>query len=395
MSAGRGRRTGLILIVLILIVLVIGVGAIFFLQGVLGNNGSIADAPQQDVEPPTPTPPPTIDIIVAARDIPRGAQLTANDVTILRWPILAEAQPPIDVLVVDDNAGLDQVDDRIARVDIISGQPILDFMLTPGDQPTGIGDAGSDVSLLIPSGSVMMTIPIDRLSAAGYSLREGDHVDILMSFQFVDVDEEFQSLLPNDALLLTDDPELVAVGLSGLQYANGRQEDGPFGSTLIIMPSAQSGGQIARQVTQLVIDNAMVMEVGTFDLTDIYEPIVITPAPPPTPDPAAGETEEVQPTPLPVIVEPDIISLALSRQDALVLKYAIEQGADITLALRSALDNNVEEVSTDPVTLEYVIQFYDVQVPTSLPQALVPGDFSLNSVVDQVFNGGESGGTEN
>lgn len=383
MSAGRGRRTGLILIVLILIILVIGVGAIFLLQNVLGGITGGGQQPQAQVDlPPTPTTVPVVNIIVAARDIPRGARLTAQDVTIMRWPELAEAPRPIDALVVaeGDPTGLEQVNGRIARVDIITGQPVLNFMLTPGEDPSGLGQEGSDTALLIPSGLVMITMPIDRLSAVGFSLREGDHVDVLMSFSFIPVDEEFQSPLPNQQLILTDDTALAALGLQNLQLAAGREDTGPFGTSLIITPN--EAGPIAQPVTQLVVDNAIVMRLGDYPITDLNQPIVITPAPPATPDPNAPEGEAVEPTPVPIIFDPEIVSLAMSRQDALVLKYALEQGAAITLALRSALDNDITDVATDPVTLEYIIQIYDVAIPTSLTVAL---DTSASEILDAVF----------
>lgn len=404
MGAGRSRRTGLILIVLILLILVIGVAAIFLLQGFLGGGGTAEPGGGQDVaEVPTTTPPPTVNIIVAARDIPRGARLTVQDVSIMRWPLLAEAPPPIDALVVaeGDGAGLEQVEGRIARVDIITGQPVLDFMLTPGDEPTSLGDLGSDAALLIPSGSVMITIPITRISAAGYSLREGDHVDVFASYSFVDVDEDFQSVLPNEAIILTDNPELVALGIQQFQYVVGRRETGgPFGSTLLVIPNSNNQQQqIPRQTTQLVIDNAVVVRMGTFPLADLNQPIVITPAPPPTPsqqqeegapDQAAGPT----PTAIPAFQVPDVISLAMSRQDALVLKYSLEMGAKIDLVLRSALDDDINNIVTDPVTQEYIINFYNVQVPAKLPQAFGMNLLGFDEMVQNLAAGAEETPTE-
>jgi Flp pilus assembly protein CpaB len=377
MGASRGRRTGLILIILILLILIAGGAAIYLLQN--GLLGETSEVPEEVEVVPTATPPPAIRVIVAARDIPRGARLGIQDVTTIPWPDLAEAPPPIDALIVTEGEGfgLEQVEDRIVRVDILKGQPILNFMITPGEEPIGLADRGSDAALLIPSGSVMMTIPISRLSAAGYALREGDHVDVFASVQFVNIDEDFQTLLPNRLQLLTDDEELIAAGLQSYQYVEGREEDGPFGTTLLVMPGDGDVSQRSRQATQLLIDNAIVVRMGEWPINDLHEPIVITPAPPPTAVPqdqtnAEPAAEEAPPTPTPVPPAPDIISLAMSRQDALVLKYTLEQGANIDLVLRSALDDDVNNVTTDTVTLEYIIQFYDVEIPNSLPQALEP-----------------------
>ncbi len=385
-STGR-RRTGIILILLILVVLVIGAGGLFLLQMVGRGAGEGEAAAEGGVEAQveaTPTPTSTVNIIVAARQIPRGARLTVQDVRVQEWPLSVD--PPLGALFVGeqaDAAGLEQVEGRIARVDILDGQPILDFMLTPGDQPTDLAEIGSDAALLTPSGTVVIAMPITRLSAVGYALRPGDHVDILMSYQFVQVDEEFQTLLPNRGIILTDNPELAAaLQVQGTDLVVGREEPGPFGSTLLVIPNTEAtGGMLPTRTTQLVIDNAIVMQVGNWPIADLEQPIVVTPAPQPTQAATEGqggeeaappEGAEPTPTPLPAVPVPDIISLAMSRQDALVLKYSLEVGADITLVLRSVLDNDVANVQTDPVTLEYITTFYNVQVPPSLPYALDP-----------------------
>jgi Flp pilus assembly protein CpaB len=382
MGAGRGRRNGMIVLILIfIIILVVGIGALLFLQSQTPTDPQTGDTTGGATDggteiPPTPTTPPTVQVIVAARDIPRGARLSVQDVTVISWPLLAEAPPPTDALIVssqEGEPGLEQVEDRIARVDILNGQPILNFMLTQGDQPTDLANVGSDAALLIPSGQVAVAMPINRLSSVGYSIREGDHVDLLMSFRFVDVDEDFQTLLPNSALLLTDEQELADIGLNVLdEIQYGREEDGPFGTTLIIFPNTNDITQRSRQATQLLIDNAMVLHVGNWPLAGLNEPIVITPVPPPT----ASATEEgggeaPPPTATPIVL-PDVVTLTMSRQDALVLKYALETGADVDLALRSALDDDVANIPTDTVTLQYLIDFYNVAVPPRLPIAQDP-----------------------
>ncbi len=373
MGAGRGRRTGIIIILLIIVVLVIGIGVLFVMQGVGG--GAVGGAAAQPTAPPPPTVPPTSNVIVAARDIPRGARISVQDVTIMPWPLLAEAPPPPGALIVgteEGMPGLEQVENRIARVDILNGQPVLDFFLTPGDEPTSLADLGSDAALLIPSGQVGYALPITRLSSVAYALREGDHVDLLMSFRFVDVDEDFQTILPSDGLIITDNPELAGLGFQNFATQVGREEEGPFGTTLWVIPSTTDPGQRPRQTTQLVIDNAMVLRVGNWPLSDLNEPIVVTPAPPPTQAPEGEQApEEVPPTATP-IPEPDVVTLVMSRQDALVLKYALETGAMIDLVLRSALDDDINDIVTDAVTLQYIIDFYNVTVPPRLPVAQDP-----------------------
>ena len=393
MGAGRGRRTGIILIILIILILIVGAGALLFFGGFLGGNqgadgaGNGQQPVAQDDVTPTVTPLPPLNVIVARRDIPRGARLALTDVTVVQWP--RDPAPPVGGLILEDEEGAPTLEDlvvgRIARTDIVSGTPIMDFNLTPGTEPTGIGDDGSDAALLIPSGQVAYAIPVDRFASVAYAPRPGDHVDILMSFRIVDVDEDFQTILPNTITNVILDSDLVEgttdldIGLileDDLEYTfAGREEDGPFGSTIFVIPNVTDSPQRARQATQLLVDNAMVLRLGDWPITDIYQPIVVTPQPPPTAVPE-GEGEEGEgppptPTPTPIPI-PDVITLVMGRQDALVLKYGLETGAEIDLVLRSALDDDINEVATDTVHLQYIIDFYGLEIPPKLPIASQP-----------------------
>ncbi len=390
MGAGRTRKTGLILIVLILVVLLIAVGAIFLLRGTLFGGQEVASdeggqSPQQAAQP---TAPPTIDILVAARDIPRGKLITADDLTIMSWPAIEQAPPPLGVLVVDGStgAGLEQAVGRMARADILAGSPVLETVLTAAGQVTDLADVGSDAALRIPSGYIAIAVPVTRLSSVAYALREGDHVDVLMSFRFMDVDEEFQTELPNNAVLLDVDEETGELVVR--EYPVGREERGIFGDTIMMVPG--DGEKAIQQTTQLVIDNAVVLHVGNWPLSDLNQPIVVTPEPTPTPvpegeAPADGQTASAQtaPTPVPSLPVPDVVTLIMPRQDALIMKYAIEQGASIDLALRSAADDDVQGITTDPVTLSYIINSRNVTPPEKLPIALDPRLDKLQELVEE------------
>ncbi|HQA69083.1 MAG TPA: Flp pilus assembly protein CpaB, partial [Aggregatilineales bacterium] len=332
--------------------------------------------------------PPTIDILVAARDIPRGKLITADDLTIMSWPAIEQAPPPLGVLVVDGStgAGLEQAVGRMARADILAGSPVLETVLTAAGQATDLADVGSDAALRIPSGYIAIAVPVTRLSSVAYALREGDHVDVLMSFRFMDVDEEFQTELPNNAVLLDVDEETGELVVR--EYPVGREERGIFGDTIMMVPG--DGEKAIQQTTQLVIDNAVVLHVGNWPLSDLNQPIVVTPEPTPTPvpegeAPADGQTASAQtaPTPVPSLPVPDVVTLIMPRQDALIMKYAIEQGASIDLALRSAADDDVQGITTDPVTLSYIINSRNVTPPEKLPIALDPRLDKLQELVEE------------
>lgn len=382
MGAGRGRRTGIILIIIILVVILLAVGGVFLFQQVLGGGGVAVQA--EPTTAPPPTQPPTIDIVVAAQDIPRGRRLTLADLDVMAWPLLSESPPPIGALTLDDEqgAGLDQIAGRIARVDILAGSPILDNMITPSDQPTNLAEVGSDAALLVPPGSVAVAVPLTRLSSVGYALRTGDHVDVLMSFRFMNVDEEFQSKLPNNAVQLIQDEETGEVTFT--EYPLGREEIGAFGNTIVVVPG--EGPEAIQQTTQLVIDNAIVLQVGNWSRTDLNAPLVVTPAATPTPEgqDLGEQGVQVEPTAVPQPPAPDIVTLAMSRQDALVLKYAAELEVPIDFALRSVVDNELEDIVTEPVTLSYIINNRGVTPPEPLPVALDPR-VDILSTFDQML----------
>jgi len=368
MGAGRNRR-GIIIIVVVVVVLCVAVAGVLYFLNI--GPGSSAQAE------PTATPrPSTTNVIIAAQDIPRGTRLTVGHVTTMPWPLMPEAPVPEGALIFGDTPdlpGLEQVEGRVARTDILAGQLVMEQMLTPDDQPTDLANVGPDAALLIPAGRVAIAFPINRFSGVAYAIGTGAHVDILMSFRFVDVDEDFQTLLPNN-VGFTLFPSTVIP--SGPLTVEGRQvEDGPVGTSLVVIPAELQ--QRPRQVTQMVIQDAIVLRVGEFPETGQAIQVTAVPdaaapaadQPTPTPDPAAASGEA---TAVPAVAtRPDIVTLIVSRQDALVLKYALEIGADIDLVLRSTQDDG-EDFSTDSVTLQYLLDFYGVESPPRLPIAHDP-----------------------
>lgn len=413
MGAGRGRRTGMILILLIIVVLLIGVGVVFWLQAQqqpAPTPGEGEGPPTGETVTPSPTPlPPTITIYAASRDILRGTPFDAQNlqdlVTTIEWPDTEDIDLPPGAIIVDEEQGLgpEQLTGRIARVDIYQGQPILDFMLSPIDQPA-LADVGSDAALKIPSGYVAMAIPINQYSSVAYALREGDHVDLLMSFTFVDVDEEFQTSLPNSSgiVVFPADIDFPWGAPNTTELELGREEKGPLNTKVWIVPGEES--QRPRQVTQLVIDDAIVLRVGLWPLVDLVEPIVVTVAAPvATPPPAEGEEvppgEEAPPegqppppTPTATLEPPTIITLVMTRQDALVLKYAVETGVFIDIVLRSAQDDGRDDFSTFPVTLKYIMDTFNVTDPPKLPIAQEPRIDLIHALIFEQASGAQPGG---
>ena len=86
--------------------------------------------------------------------------------------------------------------------------------------------------------------------------------------------------------------------------------------------------------------------------------------------PVEGATPTTEAPPTPTPLPPDIITLVVSPQDALVLNYInrltekYPRSVEMTLALRSAGDTTVTE--TESVTLQYMFERFNITLPTKL-----------------------------
>ena len=105
----------------------------------------------------------------------------------------------------------------------------------------------------------------------------------------------------------------------------------------------------------VILQNARVIEVGTFSPRLPAQPPTPTPAPDeptPTPDPAP-------PTPTPE--PPNVLLLALPPQQQLFLDYALEVTADIDLAMRRV--NDAQLYAVQNVDINYLLQQFNITVP--------------------------------
>jgi hypothetical protein len=119
---------------------------------------------------------------------------------------------------------------------------------------------------------------------------------------------------------------------------------------------------VQRRATQLTIQQAVVVWVGTWrDPRELAaEQAAALAAAQMT---AGSDFPMPTPTPLPSRLDatPDVIILSLSAQDALALKWALERGVAITLALRSPGDQTV--FTTETITLPYLEQIGALRIP--------------------------------
>ncbi len=378
-------------VIFLLALLIVAGGAIAALMLSRQNNQQVDNTPlpgqtrvaqnpsgtPQATNTPIPTPLPTIDIVVAGQRINRGQVIQPGDVVIRTWP-----EPFAPLSAITDT---ELVIGSIARTDIEREMPILTSHLT--DNLADIASIGSDASAILPPGTRMVAMPMDRLTSVAYALQPGDRVDLIVSLLYVDIDEDFQSRLPNNIRIISvETSEEGGVTLTVEDPVDGRTDALPIAlgalgvvnMPIIIQPAESPRPRLA---TQMTIQDALVMYVGDFPRNGRIFTRASSDAAPaaetPVPTVAAPNQADATPTPLPP--RPDIISLAVSPQEAVVLTYFIEAKIPVTFALRPANETGIAAVQQ--VDIDYIMDQYRIILPRKLPYAIEPAIRSIRQLV--------------
>lgn len=318
-------------------------------------NAQGTPAPVAQVEP-------MVDIVIAVQDLPRGLKIPEDGVSLQPWPERALPEEGSYFTNTSDVVGM------IARTDLTRGAPVLRRQLV--EDLRDIAATGSDAAAILQPGTRAVSVPLDLsgIGSVAYGIQDGDYVDVILSFLFIDVDEEFQTRLPNNISIITtlETGELI-IGAP----QQGRQEPSPLSPQgVLISPSEPN--QRPRLVTQMTVENAFVVHVGHFPADGQFIGSTPTALPVAAPPDAAGEEQPANTTPQPTSTPytPSIVTLGVSPQDALVLTWAVDSQIPITLALRPAGDLSTSP--TQSVTLQYMIQNFNITQPDRLPFALEP-----------------------
>ncbi|MHC1784957.1 MAG: Flp pilus assembly protein CpaB [Anaerolineaceae bacterium] len=345
--AGGGRRRGFIFIILALVIIA-GLVVVGFL---FRNQISSAQLPQQAiVQQPAQQ---MVNIVITTQAIPRGTTLTEGVLTTIPYPEQDVVQGVFYTNVKD-------VVGKQVKFDLEPRVPLTVSMIASGA-------LGSNAAFQIPRGMVAISIPISRLTAVSFAPTAGDHVNILVALLLTDVDQANQSRLPNLSAPVSP-PTLGGEGVLPSITANigappeganmGRVElDTVLNQPIYIVPSED---QRPRMVSQTLIQDAIVLRMGNFEIEDTTQPAAAQP----TPTPIVGG----QAAPAPVV--PDVITLVVRPQDAVTLNYLMLAGAKLNLVLRSAGDS--DPIQTEAVTLQFLMQQYNIPDPSKLPFSLEP-----------------------
>jgi pilus assembly protein CpaB len=376
-------------------------GRIFIYIAILLLLGALAVVlvlPRLNPPPPTPTadvaggetpapiePTDIVEVVVVAQAIPLGTIITEDLLTMAPYPreALSEGLYFTNIQEVVGSG------DKRARYDLEPKLILNSSHLAPTIEE--VARNTQPYAFLIEKGKVAVSIPISRLSSVSYAPRTGDHVNIIVTLKMVDLDQNFQTVLPNQtaavlapgpAVLLgfgTTDKESVGLNVGeqlraitaqivggGSPSAVGRTEtDAGLEQTLYIQGSES---QRPRLVSQTLIQNVMVLQVGNFALPEQEKKAQQAAAggePTPTPTPEGVEAPAAPATELPTV-----ITLVVSPQDAVTLNYLLYSGAELTLALRAADDDTIAQIQS--VHLQFLLETYDIPFPVKLQAGIDP-----------------------
>lgn len=370
-----GRRGLFIGVGILLIISVVGVlGALWLFNGTgsqnNGGEGTPSAAEPTVGPPPSPTPE-TVGVVVALQTLERGIEIPLEAVTTQTLQ-LPKAQLLALPSLITDTA---QVVGKRARYTIAPGEPILTTMIITS--LLSLSPQGSDAAAQIEAGKVALSLPYDKAEGVALGIKDGDHVNVIVSWAFIDIDQNFQSELPNLTYsVLPPNPEGTIPGADTSEVSTVKGPMGPFGrgengvnisSDFYVAPAEP---QRPRFVTQGIIQDAVVLHLGDFGPNLTYVEPTPTPVPATTQTPNATPTSAPPPTATPT--PPDSITLVVSPQDALVLTYVkrlaerYPNSVKVTLVLRAAADNGRQLDPTNSVTLQYMFETYNIALPAKL-----------------------------
>jgi Flp pilus assembly protein CpaB len=302
-------------------------------------------APQATPVPATAIPEiQTTEILVAAQNIPRGAVISPDAVVPSKWP--NDSLPPADLIITDP----EKVVGQIARTDVLRGQPMLESLIAA--DPKTLAATGSDASLFIPAGKVAMAYPINKLTSVGYAIGSGDHVDVVVSFAVVEVDQEGQyPIIPFNRDLVDD---LIAAGLE------------PQEAVARVLAKLDSAAVQPRLLSQLTLQNVEVLHVGEWPIGGILPKTTPTLSP----EQQAAQVSAAAGTPTATPPRPDMIILLVDQQQALILQWLQQEGnIALNLVLRGAGDN--APVSTETVSYQYLLTNFNITIPPKTNTVIV------------------------
>ncbi|MBI2845859.1 MAG: Flp pilus assembly protein CpaB [Chloroflexi bacterium] len=230
-------------------------------------------------------------------------------------PVEAVGTKELPVNAIPANALRDpsEVLGKFSLVQIFPDQIILSDMVVDKSE---VQKTGQYASFAIPQGFVAIAVPITDTNSVARAIQAGDFVDVLVTIRYKVVAERIS---PEGAVTETE-----------------------LGESLVV---------------QLTLQDVEVLKVGLWGTA------------------RAAQQEEQQQQQGEQQQEraqgPAFLTLLVRQQDALVLKYARDDPSFVVdFALRGVGDHSI--VTTDSVTLDYLLTRFNITPPTALPRIIAP-----------------------
>jgi len=281
-----------------IIIAVVGIAMIAIGLFVLGRlvRDSLAPLPA-----PTPIPVTTEKVLITTHDIAIGTLLSEDDVVQVDMPI--ELRPRDALKDVAEAVG------KAVKTNLVANELVLGHHLA---NPTNVSH---DLAFVIGDNQVLVAFPSGDLMSGLGVLQPGDNVDILVSIN-----------------------QTVKVIPASGQTTTGQEEQ-----TISKL--------FTFDVMQRVVIQAIIADVVTEEGTAPVAATVVknasgTPVPTPTPNPGVRNVRAYL--------------LAVSPQDALVLKHLRDAGGNFDIVLRAPTSTELFELS--PVIAEYLNDRYQLEI---------------------------------
>jgi len=301
------------------VVLALVAGALLFM---FLNNQATQQAPVAS----TPTPRPPVDVVTTTRDLKAGTILTSEMVRRVSRPA---DDPRLSGDAVRD---LTEAIDRVVIIDVKA-----DTLLRRNDLQT--------LPFILPKGKKAMALLVDDVSSIGGLVRERDYVDVVVS-QKIKLQPTDTKATPTPRPRNQETEEAAALNPTGDQTTSKTVIQRVQVLKVIMPQTPQQTQQQAQQQSQ----QQQAQQVQAGGATGTGTPAPSSAVPTPTPS-LAGR----------IVNAKAIVVLAVTDQEAEVLRFVTDTGALLQILLRGRDDTDSEE--TKGMTLDILIRDYGLPIP--------------------------------
>ena len=280
----RRYRTLLLVVLLGIIPAAIALSVSMWLY--FGPDEEVPPLETESVEAPPPEPViPPVEVLAAARNIPAGTLLTANDLTYV--PLEARNVPSSYIRKEPTDTGQEQeppsVLGAVTRIPLLAGMPLTDTgLIRPGED-------GFLAAVLLPDHRAL-TITVNQDHA--WMIAPGDRVDVIFTMQVASADPQLNSF----SRTVLEDIRVVAVGrrIENVNYTNQESTPQAGGNTVTLEVRPPEADQLVLASTRGSLALAL-RPLGQADDTGWRTPVGLNRLlPPPATEPPAPDPVRVQ-----------------------------------------------------------------------------------------------------